>query len=106
MKDSKPPFLGYLMLLEDCPKSTKGVRVDEANFKIFPEFVNSSYAKRYELLIERLVAEKLYTSGCLMLSDRIAGAEQGTYSYPRDTLSPRSLFADYAGAILAAIETY
>ncbi len=104
--DSKPPFLGYLMLLEDCARSTTGVRVDEAHFNIFPEFVNSSYAKRYELLIERLVAEKLYTSGCLILSERIHGANDGSFSYPKDSLSPRSLFADYAAALLAARETY
>lgn len=106
IKDNKPPFLGYLMLLEECPRSTSKIRVEEAHFKIFPEFVDSSYAKRYELLIERLVAEKLYTSATLILSDRKEGELSGAYSSPKETLSPRSLFADYAGALLAAKETY
>lgn len=104
--DTKPPFLGYLMLLEDSPRSTSSVRVDETHFKIFPEFIDSSYARRYELLLERLVAEKLYSSASLILSDREKGAKAGEYSYPRESLSPRSLFASFAGALLAASETY
>lgn len=105
-RDSKPPFLGYLMLLEDCPRSTSRIRVEEAHFKIFPEFVDSTYAKRYELLVERLVAEKLYTSATLILSDRQNGEGSGGYSSPKETLSPRSMFADFAAALLAAKETY
>ena len=106
LNDAKPPFLGYLMLLEECPKSTSRIRVDESHFKIFPEFINSSYSKRYELLIERLVAEKLYSSACLILSDRLHGLADGRFSSPKETLSPRSLFADFAGVLLSAVETY
>lgn len=106
VSDAKPPFLGYLMLLEDCPKSTTGVRVDEAHFKVFPEFINSSYARRYELLIERLVAEKLYSSACLILSNRKSGGSVGEFSTPKVTLSPTNLFADFAAALLSAKETY
>lgn len=106
LSDGKPPFLGYLMLLEDCAASTSRVRVDETHFKIFPEFVDSSYAKRYQLLIQRLVAEKWYTSASLILSSREDGSNNGQYSSPTDSLSPRSLFADFAAALLAAKETY
>ncbi|MBK9215958.1 MAG: restriction endonuclease [Chloracidobacterium sp.] len=106
LSDSKPPFLGYLMLLEECPASTSRVRVDESHFKIFPEFVDSSYAKRYRLLIERLLSEKWYTSGCLLLSNRESGKLDGSFTSPTDTLHPRSLFADFAAALLAAVETY
>ena len=101
--DAKPPFLGYLMLLEACPSSTRGVRVEETHFKVFPEFVNSSYARRYELLIERLVAEKLYSSACLILSNR---GSEGEFSSPKVTLSPTNLFADFAASLLSAKETY
>lgn len=104
--DGKPPFLGYLMLLEECAASTSPVRVDESHFKIFPEFVGSSYAKRYQLLIERLIAEKWYSSASLILSDRDKGAVSGDYASPTETLSPRSLFADFAAALLSAKETY
>jgi len=43
------PWLGYVFLLEDCPESQKPVKVQEPHFKVLPEFVNASYAKRYEL---------------------------------------------------------
>lgn len=45
------PWLGWVMLLEACDKSLAPVGVDEPHFKVFPEFRNSSYAKRYELLL-------------------------------------------------------
>ncbi len=106
LADGKPPFLGYLMLLEECPGSTSRIRVDETHFKIFSEFSDSSYARRYQLLIERLVAEKWYSSASLLLSNREEGSSAGTYSSPSETLNPKSLFADFAGRLLAAKETY
>ena len=36
------------------------VGVNEPHFKVFPEFRGASYAKRYELLLRRLVLEKLF----------------------------------------------
>lgn len=104
--DGKPPFLGYLMLLEECSASTGRVRVDESHFKIFPEFADSSYAKRYQLLIERLISEKWYSSGSLLLSERKSGQGNGAFTSPSDALHPRSLFADFAAALLSAVETY
>ena len=106
LTDTKPPFLGYLMLLEDCPASTSVVRVEEAHFKIFEEFRDASYAKRYELLIERLVKENLYSAASLVLSDRNEGEIDGKFTSPSENLSPRSLFAYFAGQLLAAQETY
>ncbi len=94
------------MLLEECPRSTSRVRLDETHFKVSPEFVDSSYAKRYELLVERLVAEKLYSSACLILSDKENGGNSGDFSSPKITLSPTNLFADFAAALLSAKETY
>jgi len=104
--DIKPPFLGYLMLLEDCADSTTPVKVEEEHFKAFPEFRNTSYAKRYQLLCEKLVLEGLYSSASLVLSDKEKGMTNGKYTSPTETLSPKSLFADFAGRFLAAIETY
>jgi hypothetical protein len=51
------PGLGYLMLLEDCEESRRVVRVNEPFFPVFPEFNETSYARRYELLGEKLVLE-------------------------------------------------
>lgn len=104
--DIKPPFLGYLMLLEDCSESTTAIKLDESHFKTFPEFKNSSYAKRYQILCERLVLEGLYSSASLILSNRESGKTMGSFISPTETLSPKSLFADFAGRLLAAAEMY
>jgi hypothetical protein len=40
---STPPWVGYLMLLEHAPESTRPVRASEPHFKVFPEFCDASY---------------------------------------------------------------
>ena len=37
-KPSARPWLGYLMLLEDAPGSTRPVKAQEPHFKVFEEF--------------------------------------------------------------------
>jgi hypothetical protein len=68
-KPSQRPWLGYLMLLEEVPGSMRPVRAKEPHFKVFPEFRQASYAKRYEILLTKLVRDRLYDSACLLLSD-------------------------------------
>jgi hypothetical protein len=80
-KPSLRPWLGWLMLLEDSPKSRASVKVSEPHFKVFDEFKGASYLNRYELFCERLVRERLYDSTCLLLSDRQNGMN-GYYSEP------------------------
>jgi hypothetical protein len=63
------PWIGYMFLLEDCPKSTAPVAVKEPHFKVFPEFRDSSYAKRYELFCRRLVLEKHYDGSAFLMSN-------------------------------------
>jgi len=43
---SPRPFVGYLMLLEDCEASCSPVNDKSSHFPIFPEFQNASYMKR------------------------------------------------------------
>jgi hypothetical protein len=102
----KRPFLGYLMLLEECNDSTSPVKVEEGNFNVFKEFYLSSYAKRYQLLCEKLVLEGLYSSASLILSNKDKGMTTGDYSTPTNSLSPRSLLADFAGQLLSVLERY
>lgn len=75
------PWLGWVMLLEDCPRSTAPVRVDEPHFNVFPEFRGASYAKRYELLFRRLVREKLFDSATLLMATEQQGPKGG-YTEP------------------------
>jgi hypothetical protein len=107
---SKTPWAGYLMLLEDSAGSTSPVRVDEPNFKIRPEFRDStydktrksvSYARRYELFCRKLVLERLYTSACLIMSDREGGL-QGKYSEPAADLR----FTDFVASLIGKATEY
>ena len=63
--DSKP-WLGYMMLLEDCVKSSAPVAIRSNHFDVMDEFVGSSYTKRYELFCKKLVLERQYDArACL-----------------------------------------
>lgn len=66
--DSPEPWVGYLLLLEDCEEVRSDVAVSEPHFAVFPEFRSASYKRRYELLLRKLVRERLYSGTCLLLS--------------------------------------
>ena len=70
-----------MLLLEDAPGTSRAVRAKEPHFKVFPEFKNASYAKRYEILLTKLVRERLYDSACFLLSDSKNGLK-GNYKEP------------------------
>lgn len=63
---SARPWLGYLFLLEEAPKSTSPVRVREPFFEIDEVFRDASYKKRYEILCRRLLLERLYDAACFV----------------------------------------
>lgn len=90
------PWLGYLFLLEDCPASRTPVRVKEPHFKVFPEFRNASYVKRYEFFCRKLVRERHYDAAFFATSSRADGLK-GVYQEPAADLTfeifARSLFA-------------
>lgn len=67
------PFLGWIMLLEDCDKSNQPVKINSPIFPSFREFENASYAKRYDLLCSKLIQENLYTHAALITSKRGGG---------------------------------
>jgi hypothetical protein len=83
---SPQPFLGYFFMLENCPASNSAVRVKEPHFKVFSEFLDASYMKRYELFCRKLVLERHYTSAAFITSDRINGL-RGVHDTPATDLS-------------------
>lgn len=101
-RPSPQPYLGYLMVLQDCTRSTTpSTRApDEEHFSIFEDFRGNSYAQRYENTITRLVRERLYSSGCLILTN----SENGTVGWrePSEELTFRRLIAELIGHGLAA----
>ena len=84
---SASPWVGYLLLLEDCPKSREPVGVAEPHFPVFSEFRGASYAKRYELFCKKLVRERHYSSACLLLSDPNNTQDPVNYTEPDPELS-------------------
>jgi hypothetical protein len=94
--ESPRPWLGYLILLEETEKSLAPVRVKEPHFPVFPEFRETSYAKRYELLLKKLVRERLYDATCLLLSKRNA-VDSGSYREPSSELT----FVNFAADLMA-----
>ena len=95
------PWLGYLFLLEDSAKSRLPVRVVEPHFKVFPEFVKASYARRYELFCRKLVRERHYNAAAFLLSARDSGLE-GVFSEPAEDLT----FEIFARSLVAHAAAY
>jgi len=94
------PFLGYLMLLEDCEGSTKARRSDRT---IVPAgtgaFQNaSSFEQRYDILCQRLVSAKLYDAATLLLSSRNSGTYRESPSSTSLTLFANNLQKHLRGA--------
>ena len=100
-RESIRPWLGYFMLLEESPGSTSAVRVSSPHFGVFPEFRESSYAKRYELFCLRLVRERIYDAACLLLSERKTG-RKGQYREPLPEIS----FTNFATSLTAHVGAY
>ncbi|MCS6976846.1 MAG: PaeR7I family type II restriction endonuclease, partial [Gemmatales bacterium] len=95
---SPKPWLGYLMVLEDVADCRRPVGVNEPHFPVFAEFREASYAKRYELLLCKMVRERLYDAACLLMTPRSA-AKTGAFAEPSAELS----FVNFVESLLARI---
>lgn len=96
------PWLGWVMLLDDCPASKSPVAVAEPHFPVFPEFVGASYAKRYELLLRKLTREKLYNSAAFLMATEKDGLA-GRFSEPAADLGMRGFLAGLIGHAMAVV---
>lgn len=101
---SARPWLGYLMLLEQAAGSTRPVAVSEPHYRVFPDFREASYARRYELLLTKLVRDRLYDSACLLLSGAESGPA-GDYVEPSAELSFLQLVELLAARVRSALDT-
>ena len=95
-KPSSRPWLGYVMLLEESPASTRPVKAQEPHFKVFEEFKEASYARRYEILLTKLVRERLYDATCFLMSNSSDGV-RGQYREPVQELN----FANFVSSLMA-----
>jgi hypothetical protein len=94
-KTSQRPWLGYLMLLEECAGSMSPVAVREPHFSVFPEFHDASYCRRYELLLTHCIRERLYDSACFILAP-VSSGKTGKFREP----SPDMAFDQFAASFL------
>lgn len=92
------PFVGWLMVVEDAAKSRSIVKDKSPHFPVFPEFVDASYLKRYDILCKRLIQEQLYTSASVVATPRTASAT-GDYSEMSAITGLRSFVVSFAGHI-------
>lgn len=94
-------WLGFVFILEDCPKSKTAVDVREPHFSVFPEYKKASYRKRYELLLTKLLRDRLYDGACLLLTKASSG-RNGRFSTPCAELS----FKNFAAGLTAHASAY
>ena len=95
-----PPFIAWLMLVEDAPKSRSPIICKSPHFPVFKEFEGASYLKRYDLLCQRLVQEQLYTAASVIASPRDAGPF-GKFSALSSMTSLKTLVTSLAGHVAA-----
>jgi hypothetical protein len=100
-RQSARPWLGYVFILEDCDKSQSPVSVREPHFSVFPEFREASYAQRYEILLTKLLRERLYDGASLLLTSSKAGIK-GDFTSPSVELS----FSTFAAGLSARAIAY
>ena len=94
------PFAGWLMLVEDAPKSRSPVQDRSPHFPILREFMGASYLDRYDLLCQRLTQEQLYTTAALITSPRNA-AESGQFAEMSSMTGLRTFVTALAGHVAA-----
>lgn len=94
------PFVGWLMLVEDAPESRSIVRDKSPHFPVFKEFKDASYLKRYDVLCQRLVQERLYTTASVIASPRSA-AQTGELAFLSDLTNLKTFVTALAGHVAA-----
>lgn len=92
------PWLGYMMVLEDCPRSVCPVSARSPHFSLMPGFDASSYMKRYEIFCRKLVLERQYSAACFLTAKRDGDA--GNYRFPAPEMSMRHFVSSLTGAAL------
>jgi len=89
-KPSQKPWLGYLFMLESRPESMRATqRINLNPYAVDEAFQERSYAKRYELVCERLLRDRLYDAACFFTSNADTG-KHGAYEQPNEELSIRN----------------
>lgn len=98
--ESPRPFVGWLMLVEDAPKSRSPVTDRSSHFPLRPEFQSASYIQRYDLLCRKLMQENLYTAASVIASPATA-ARNGHYTDVSEMTGLKNFITAFAAHIAA-----
>ncbi len=93
-----PPFIGWLMVVEDAEGSRAPVRDSSPHFPTFNAFNGASYLSRYDILCQRLMQEQLYSAAALIATPRQAVAT-GEYRSLSDMTSFKTFVTSLAGHV-------
>ncbi len=94
------PFVGWLMVVEDAPKSRSSVKDKSVHFPVFPEFQGASHLQRYDILCQRLTQESLYTAASVIATPK-AAVNSGAYAELSELTGLKSFVSSFAGHIAA-----
>lgn len=62
------PWLGYLFVIEDAPKTRKPVKTEKMLLPVDDVWVGRSYQERFALTLQRLGEERMYDTVCYLVS--------------------------------------
>jgi len=82
--------------ISKVPVLTNAIMEHEPHFNVFAEFNGASYAKRYEILLTKLLRERLYDGACLLLAKK-SDSRKGLFTEPSMELR----FQNFASSLLA-----
>lgn len=91
-----PPWIGYFMLLEDCPRSNEPVKARSPHFSVLPEFKKASYVERYDIFCHKLLLERPYSAACFATTG--IDGNQIYYNFPSPDLSLKSFITSMLGS--------
>jgi hypothetical protein len=97
----KPPWLGYVFLMQDEPASRSTVRVRQTHFSVDQQFINSSYQDRALLMCRRLVLKRLYNAAWFVTGDG-EGSPEGIRE-PAQDLSWKRFEASLRGRVAESL---
>lgn len=97
--ETSSPWIGYLMVLEDCKKSNDPVRTRSPHFPVLQEFNDSSYKERYRIFCSKLLLERQYSAACFITTKYDNAV--ASYDYPETALTFKSFVLSMIGAVIA-----
>lgn len=100
--DQPKPFVGWMMLLEDCEKSRRPVTDRSPHFPAFEEFSGACYAERYHQLCKKMMQEDLYDAAAFMLTQRV-NVSDGDYSELDRMTGLKTFVTQLAGRVAVII---